>query len=71
MLAVLVAGLLGAAPACAQEWICDASFENCRTPLINLIRQETVGLDVAFWFMEDGRISAEIVKRWQAGVPCA
>ncbi|MEO8522630.1 MAG: phospholipase D-like domain-containing protein, partial [Acidobacteriota bacterium] len=46
-----------------------ASFENCRTPLINLIRQETVGLDVAFWFMEDGRISAEIVKRWQAGVP--
>ncbi len=68
-LAALVAGLVTAAPARAQEWLCDASFENCRTPLINLIRQETVGLDVAFWFMEDGRISAEIVKRWQAGVP--
>ncbi len=61
--------LLSAAPAQAQEWLCDASYENCRTPLIDLIRNENVGLDVAFWFMEDGRISAEIVKRWQAGVP--
>ena len=50
--------LLSAAPAQAQEWLCDASYENCRTPLIDLIRNENVGLDVAFWFMEDGRISA-------------
>lgn len=53
----------------AAEWLCDASYQNCRTPLIDLIRNENVGLDVAFWFMEDGRISAEIIKRWQAGVP--
>jgi phosphatidylserine/phosphatidylglycerophosphate/cardiolipin synthase-like enzyme/regulation of enolase protein 1 (concanavalin A-like superfamily) len=51
------------------EWLCDASYENCRDPLVNLIRNETVGIDVAFWFMEDARLSSEIVKRWQAGVP--
>ncbi|MEJ7709170.1 MAG: hypothetical protein WKF84_04755 [Pyrinomonadaceae bacterium] len=45
------------------------SFEDCRTPLINLIRAETIGIDVAWWFMEDSRYSTEIIKRWQAGVP--
>src|SRR4051812_1366350 len=55
--------------AAAAESLCDAAFQNCRTPLLNLIKQETVGLDVAFWFMEDGTLSAEIVRRWQAGVP--
>ena len=36
---------------------------------MNLIRNETVGIDVAFWFMEDARYSAELVRRAQAGVP--
>jgi hypothetical protein len=53
------------------EWLCDASYENCRDPLVNLIRNENVGIDVAFWFMEDARLSSEIIKRWQAGVPGA
>ena len=52
-----------------NEWICDASYQNCRTPLIDLIRNETVGIDVAFWFMQDARFMTEILRRWQAGVP--
>ena len=53
----------------ASERLCDASFEDCRAPLINLIRTETAGIDVAFWFMQDARYQAEIIRRWQAGVP--
>jgi phosphatidylserine/phosphatidylglycerophosphate/cardiolipin synthase-like enzyme len=52
-----------------HESLCDNSFEDCRAPIISLIRNETVGLDVSFWFMTDTRYSAEIIKRWQAGVP--
>ncbi len=52
----------------AADRLCDASFEDCRTPLINLIRNETSRIDVAFWFMSDARYSNEIIKRWQAGV---
>src|SRR5262245_54381801 len=33
-----------------------------------MIRAETVGIDVSFWFMDDARYSNEIIKRWQAGV---
>src|SRR4051794_37993528 len=53
----------------ASERLCDASFEDCRAPLIALIRGENAGLDVAFWFMQDAHYQTEIVKRWQAGVP--
>jgi len=52
----------------AADRLCDASFEDCRTPLISLIRNETSRIDVAFWFMSDARYSNEIIKRWQAGV---
>ncbi len=55
--------------ATAADTLCDASYQDCRAPLIQLIRQETVRIDVAFWFMEDSRFSSEIIKRWQAGVP--
>jgi phosphatidylserine/phosphatidylglycerophosphate/cardiolipin synthase-like enzyme len=65
----LAALLSSVAPAAAQERFCDASFEDCRTPLLDLIRNETVGIDVAFWFMEDLRYSSALVERWQAGVP--
>ena len=61
--------LLTPGKAAALERLCDASYENCRTPLIDLIRAETVGIDVAFWFMEDSRYTTEIIRRWQAGVP--
>jgi phosphatidylserine/phosphatidylglycerophosphate/cardiolipin synthase-like enzyme len=61
--------LLGFGARAQAEELCDPSFEDCRTRLINLIRNESVGLDVAFWFMEDQRYMTEIIKRWQAGVP--
>jgi hypothetical protein len=67
-----VALALTPAPAGAQspaERLCDAQFEDCRTPLLNLIRNETAGIDVAFWFMEDSRYVTELVRRHQAGVP--
>ncbi len=50
-------------PAAAQQppynRLCDPAYENCRTPLIELIRNETVGIDVGFWFMEDTRYATE------------
>jgi phosphatidylserine/phosphatidylglycerophosphate/cardiolipin synthase-like enzyme len=62
--------LTAAAPtAQAAHRLCDPGLEDCRTILIDLIRQETVGIDVAFWFMEDPRFTTELIRRWQAGVP--
>jgi regulation of enolase protein 1 (concanavalin A-like superfamily) len=52
-----------------KEWLCDASYQDCRSPLIRLIQTETMGIDVAFWFMQDARYETEILKRWRAGVP--
>jgi len=66
---VLCAVIAAPVPARAAESLCDAAFQDCRTPLINLIRQEAVRIDVSFWFMEDARYSAELIKRWQAGIP--
>jgi len=61
--------LAGAAPARALERMCDPGGEDCRAILINYIRNEKVGIDVGFWFMEDARYTAELAKKWQAGVP--
>ncbi|HEV3485889.1 MAG TPA: phosphatidylserine/phosphatidylglycerophosphate/cardiolipin synthase family protein, partial [Vicinamibacterales bacterium] len=58
-----------AARATAADRLCDPAHEDCRAVLINLIRNEQVGIDVAFWFMEDPRYTAELIKKWQAGVP--
>jgi hypothetical protein len=73
VLPVLLAPLLSlvsAAPARAQvERLCDPAFEDCRQVLIDYIRAEKVGLDVAFWFMEDSWIASEIINRHKAGVP--
>jgi len=66
---LLATAMVIAAPARAQESLCDNSFEDCRAPIIQMIRDETVGLDVSFWFMTDTRYSNEIIARWQAGVP--
>jgi hypothetical protein len=60
---------LTAVPTVSAERLCDTSFEDCRTPLLQLIRNETVGIDVGFWFMQDTRYSAELIRRHQAGVP--
>jgi phosphatidylserine/phosphatidylglycerophosphate/cardiolipin synthase-like enzyme len=68
LLAALLAAA-SAAPAGAADRLCDPGLENCRTILINLIRAEQVGIDVAFWFMEDPRYTTELISRWRAGVP--
>ena len=69
--AAVVAAALILTPrsAAAFDRLCDPSFENCRTPLLDLINHETHGIDVAFWFMEDSRYRDAIIARWQAGVP--
>src|SRR5215211_7373914 len=53
----------------SQERLCDTAFEDCRGPLWSLIDNETVGIDVAYWFMQDTSIANKIIARWQAGVP--
>jgi phosphatidylserine/phosphatidylglycerophosphate/cardiolipin synthase-like enzyme len=55
--------------AAASDRICDPSFEDCRAALLTLIANERVGIDLGFWFMEDARYSAALIKRFQAGVP--
>lgn len=60
--------LLTVQPARAER-LCDPAGEDCREILLNLIKNERVGIDVAFWFMEDARYSAELIRRAQAGVP--
>jgi hypothetical protein len=57
-----------AAPGLAQDRLCDPGEDDCRSILIDYIRRETQGIDVAFWFMEDARYTAELTKRHQAGV---
>jgi regulation of enolase protein 1 (concanavalin A-like superfamily) len=61
--------LLFSTPAAAQDRLCDPGAEDCRALLIDRIRAEQVGLDVAFWFMEDHWIASEIINRHKAGVP--
>jgi phosphatidylserine/phosphatidylglycerophosphate/cardiolipin synthase-like enzyme len=74
-LAVLTITLLSASvvPALAQRGpynrLCDPAFQDCRQPLIDLIRAETVGIDVGFWFMEDTRYASELIAKHNAGVP--
>jgi phosphatidylserine/phosphatidylglycerophosphate/cardiolipin synthase-like enzyme/regulation of enolase protein 1 (concanavalin A-like superfamily) len=69
VLACLSIFLLLPTPASAQERLCDTSFENCRVPLIELIRNEKVGIDAAWWFMTDSRYTHELINKWQQGVP--
>lgn len=53
----------------AQERLCDPSFENCYWPLLDLIRAENSGLDVAFYMIELPELADTIIARYQAGVP--
>ena len=61
--------LAAAAPVRAQDRLCDPGNEDCRAILINYIRNETVAIDVAFWFMEDARYANELILKWRAGIP--
>jgi len=66
---ILAGILLVILPAGARaDQLCDPSFQDCRETLLNLIRAETTGIDVAFWFMEDARYSAELIRKAQQGV---
>ena len=66
---VFLASLIAPGAAHAQDRLCDPGAESCRDILINNIRNESVGIDVAFWFMEDARYTNELVEKWKAGVP--
>ena len=57
------------AAATAQEQLCDPQFQNCRTPLFDLIRAERRGIDVGFWYMADLEIANELVGAFKRGVP--
>ncbi|NUR55964.1 MAG: hypothetical protein HOQ29_16080, partial [Acidobacteria bacterium] len=48
--------------------MCDPSSEDCRAILLDLIKRETVQIDVGFWFLEDARYTTAIIARWQQGV---
>ena len=61
--------LLSASPAFSQERLCDPSFEDCYTPLLNAVRAETTGIDMAFYWIELPDLADAIIKRFQAGVP--
>ena len=69
----LTLALTFATPSSAQvapaDRLCDNAFEDCRATILQMIRNETAGIDVSYWFMTDWRYSSEIIKRWQAGVP--
>jgi len=53
----------------ALDELCDMAKDNCRTRLLALIDAEKVGIDVAFWVMEDSRYYTRIIARKNAGVP--
>ncbi|HEX6715841.1 MAG TPA: hypothetical protein VF088_01950, partial [Pyrinomonadaceae bacterium] len=71
---LFAAGLLGfvlflSGSVHAQERLCDPAFEDCRAPLWSLIDNENVGIDVAFWFMQDTSYANKIIAKFKAGVP--
>jgi len=69
LVSVLVLILFGCIlPASASERLCDASFEDCRAPMLKLIQQENVEIDVAFWFIDDPVIGNALTKKIQSGV---
>ena len=64
---VLWLTLLFSSPA-AADTLCDSAFQDCRAHLVSLIRNEQVGIDVAFWFMKDQTYTTELIQRFRAGV---
>ncbi len=52
----------------ALERFCDSAYQDCRTPLLQLIANERIGIDIGFWFMEDSRYVNALINRFKAGV---
>ena len=69
---VLILGsiLTWCSPVRAQvvDTMCDPSFQDCRTTLLNYVRREASSIDLAMWFMEDQELADAIVARFRAGV---
>jgi len=61
--------LISAQVSSAQERLCDPSFEDCYTPLIQTVQAETAGIDVALYMIELPGLADAIIARYQAGVP--
>ena len=66
--AVIVLLLAAPATSSAADQLCDTAHEDCRAPLLELIRNERVAVDVAFWFMEDARYTAALAAKIAEGV---
>jgi phosphatidylserine/phosphatidylglycerophosphate/cardiolipin synthase-like enzyme len=54
--------------ASATERLCDVSFEDCRAPLLQLIKNENQEIDAAFWFMDDVYIESALIAAQNRGV---
>ena len=61
--------LLSSQLSSAQERLCDPSFEDCYTPLLQTVQAETAGIDVALYMIELPGLADAIISRHQAGVP--
>jgi phosphatidylserine/phosphatidylglycerophosphate/cardiolipin synthase-like enzyme len=71
LLAVMALCVLVPARAFAQPpapGLCDPGATDCRTFLLDYISKETVGIDVAFWFMEDARYTTALSQAKSRGV---
>src|SRR5256885_17257371 len=66
---VVVLVLITAHPISAQERLCDPSFEDCYTPLLQLVYNEMQGIDIAFYMIELPGLADALINRHQAGVP--
>src|SRR5262245_42412523 len=68
-----LAAVWSASPKAQQpgEWLCDNSYQDCRTPIISAINNEPVtgGIDVSFWFMNDYRYVDAVLGAKRRGVP--
>src|SRR5215212_5135300 len=61
--------LLTSHSAPAQERLCDPSFEDCYTPLLQLVQAETAGIDMSFYMIELPGLADAVISRYRAGVP--
>src|SRR6185369_3276226 len=61
--------LISAQLSSAQERLCDPSYEDCYTPLLQTVQAETAGIDVALYMIELPGLADAIISRYQAGVP--
>src|SRR5262245_60504961 len=68
---LLVASMLlcGAVPAAAQDRMFFSATDNAQAEIVRMINAETVRLDIATWYLNDGEITQAILNKHLAGVP--